>query len=374
MKETARRTHRLSQPALRTLAVVAAAAPLLVSCERPPVALVQNGYRGTAMDQVIDPRLDALKAAANAVPAALPPAPTVGPLAGTIYKNVQVLKDLNVGQFTRVMLSITRWVAPPDQSCGYCHVVGNMASDQRYTKVVARRMLQMVRHINSDWSSHVGATGVTCYTCHRGNVVPQEVWFESPGESAQGGVTAANPNLYSPHATIAGTALPYDPFTAYLLHDQPIRVNATQALPGADGSSLQHTERTYALMMHMSTALGVNCTYCHNTRSMPIWSTSTPKRVTAWYGIRMARELNVDYMESLTRVFPAHRLGVLGDVAKIDCATCHQGVFKPLYGVSMAKDYPELRGPMSTPAATPAAPAAAATTAAAPPTAALTRP
>jgi photosynthetic reaction center cytochrome c subunit len=52
-------------------------------------------------------------------------------------------------------------------------------------------------------------------------------------------------------------------------------------------------------------------------------------------------------------------LGVLGDVAKVNCATCHQGVFKPLYGESMAKDYPELTGVMSHETA----PAAAAPTA-----------
>jgi photosynthetic reaction center cytochrome c subunit len=92
----------------------------------------------------------------------------------------------------------------------------------------------------------------------------------------------------------------------------------------------------------MSTALGVNCTYCHNTRSMASWATSPPQRVTAWYGIRMVRDLNNQYMESIANVFPPHRLGPTGDVAKANCQTCHQGVFKPLYGVSMLKDYPEL--------------------------------
>jgi photosynthetic reaction center cytochrome c subunit len=49
-------------------------------------------------------------------------------------------------------------------------------------------------------------------------------------------------------------------------------------------------------------------------------------------------------MVPLKTTFPEHRLGVLGDVAKVNCATCHQGLFKPLYGESMAKDYPELQG------------------------------
>jgi photosynthetic reaction center cytochrome c subunit len=42
-------------------------------------------------------------------------------------------------------------------------------------------------------------------------------------------------------------------------------------------------------------------------------------------------------------VFPAHRKGPLGDVAKLNCATCHQGAYKPLNGAQMAKDFPELQ-------------------------------
>ena len=65
----------------------------------------------------------------------------------------------------------------------------------------------------------------------------------------------------------------------------------------------------------------------------------------------MARSLNNDHMKPLTDVFPAHRKGELGDVAKINCGTCHQGAYKPLYGVSMLGDFPELKGE---PAAKPA--------------------
>ena len=124
-------------------------------------------------------------------------------------------------------------------------------------------------------------------------------------------------------------------------------------------------ESTYALMITISQGLGVNCTYCHNTRSLGAWSSSTPQRTTAYYGIRMVRAINNDYLVPLTSTFPAHRLGVLGDVAKVNCATCHQGLFKPLYGASMAKDYPELTGVMSS------APAGSPTEGTPPPTASL---
>jgi photosynthetic reaction center cytochrome c subunit len=137
--------------------------------------------------------------------------------------------------------------------------------------------------------------------------------------------------------------LPYDPFTPYLKDAQAIRVISKTSLPTGNLSSTQQTEGTYALMIHMSTSLGVNCTYCHNSNNFASWEGVPPQRATAWYGIRMARDLNNDYLEPLTKTFPANRLGPTGDVAKINCTTCHQGAYKPLYGAQMAKDYPELQ-------------------------------
>jgi photosynthetic reaction center cytochrome c subunit len=100
------------------------------------------------------------------------------------------------------------------------------------------------------------------------------------------------------------------------------------------------------LMMHMSDALGVNCTYCHNSRSFYSWDQSAPQRTTAWYAIRHVRELNNDWVVPLTDILPASRKGPLGDVYKVYCTTCHQGAYKPLYGAPMAKDYPSLQGPI----------------------------
>ena len=147
--------------------------------------------------------------------------------------------------------------------------------------------------------------------------------------------------------SVALASLPYDPFTPFLVQSNEIRVVSTTALPAGNRQSIKQTEWTYGLMMHMSQSLGVNCTYCHNTRSFASWDASTPQRGTAWYGIRMARDLNTAYMEPLTSVFPAQRNGPGGDVAKVNCATCHQGAFKPLYGASMVKGHPELIGTRS---------------------------
>jgi photosynthetic reaction center cytochrome c subunit len=218
-------------------------------------------------------------------------------------------------------------------------------------------MIQMVQHINSDWKQHVDGTGVTCYTCHRGQPVPSQIWFNDPGPAHSEFLGTVGKNYAN---GVAGdSSLPYDPFTPFLEKDYGIRVQSTTALPTGDRQSIKQTDWTYALMFHFSSALGVNCTYCHNSRSFGNWEQSTPQRVTAWYGIRMVRDLNNDYLDKLQNVFPAARLGPLGDSPKVNCATCHQGVYKPLLGAKVLVGFPELAGPV--PPATPpaAAPAAA---------------
>jgi photosynthetic reaction center cytochrome c subunit len=325
------------------------AAIVLLTFERPPVVAAQNGFRGTGMQQVVNPRTRAVSLAANRAPAAPEAADADGDKASTIFENVQLLGDLSIGQFGRIMQAMTDWVAP-NQGCAYCHNTENMASDEVYTKVVARRMLSMVRTINVDWSSHVAQTGVTCYTCHRGQPVPAETWstlpMSRPGLSAPTGQNLASD-------VTAGTSLPRDPFTPYLLGDRNIRVATTGSMPRGNTADVPQAEHTYALMMSMSDALGVNCTFCHNSRAFANWAQSPAPRLTAWHGIRMVRQLNNDYIVPLTPVWAANprgpadgphvaRLGPGGDALKVNCATCHQGANKPLYGAPMARDFPEL--------------------------------
>jgi len=324
------------------LAVLAVSAVMLLSgCERPPIESVQHGYRGTGMVQVYNPRTVEASQDIHAAPVSLPQAPGDGPLASAVYKNVQVLGDLSVAQFARHMVSITSWVAP-NEGCTYCHNPANFSEDSKYTKVVARRMIQMTQHINADWQPHVAQTGVTCYSCHRGQPVPAQVWFKEPDQHRGADFIGerAGQNLAAESVKLA--SLPSDPFTPFLLGDLDIRVSGTTALPNGNRHSIKQTEWTYSLMTHMSSSLGVNCTYCHNTNSFSSWEGSPPQRAKAWHGIRMARDLNNDFMEPLQPTFPAERLGPLGDTAKIKCGTCHQGAYKPLNGAQMAKDIPEL--------------------------------
>jgi photosynthetic reaction center cytochrome c subunit len=303
---------------------------------------VQRGYRGLAMEQRFSESYLRKEDTINKLVKPLPPAKTEGPTAAETYENVQVLGDLSKAQFARTMLSIKSWVAP-DVGCNYCHAAPVYAADDKYTKRVARKMIAMTRHINTDWKQHVGATGVTCYTCHRGNPVPARLWYSSP--TVHDGLLQHRASLRPPEAGSANTTLPADALTDYLLNDQQIRVNGSSALQNGNRNSVWHAEDTYTLMLVMSDSLGVNCTFCHNTRAFASWELSTPQRVTAWYGIRMVRDLNNTVMLPLAGELPPERLGPAGDVPKIYCATCHQGSNKPLYGAPMLKDYPELVRP-----------------------------
>jgi photosynthetic reaction center cytochrome c subunit len=335
-----------------------AAGALLSGCEPPPVNSVQRGFRGTGMVELYRPSTIDAAAALNTPPPVSAPASPDGPRASQVFKNVKVLGDLSAGELAQIMVDMTTWVAP-QQGCTYCHKATDFADDSMYAKVVARRMLQMTQHINADWKTHVSGTGVTCYTCHRGNNVPSNVWYHT-AEPETTGMLGNRAGQNAPAPQVGMTSLPNDPFTPFLEGSDEIRVVSSEALPdGSRPSMIKSTEATYGLMMHMSKSLGVNCTYCHNTRSFQSWDLSTPQRATAYYGIRMARDLNTNYLGSLAGVFPAERLGPTGDVPKLNCATCHQGAYKPLYGADILQGHPGLTGAKMT-ATSASAPAAAA--------------
>ncbi len=334
-----------------TASAVAVAALLTIAMlttagwDRPPIEAVQTGYRGVAMEEVYNPREVAASMEVNQVPPPPWPIDTVdmsGPPAGEIYENVEVLGDLSVDQFGRLMTAMSEWVVGDPAACDYCHNLDNLADDSLYTFQVSRRMLEMTEYINADWGeTHVAPAGVSCYTCHRGNPVPEAIWFEKnvPIRGIVGNLAGQNT------VSIGDTSLPFDPFTPFLVEDNDIRVHGLTALPTGNRTSIKQTEWTFSLMIHMSEAMGVNCTYCHNSRAFYTWDQVPPQRETAWHAIRMVRALNNDYLIPLQPVYPEIRLGPDGDAPKANCTTCHYGVNQPLYGGNVIDQFPSLMGP-----------------------------
>jgi hypothetical protein len=54
--------------------------------------------------------------------------------------------------------------------CDFCHNMEDRASDEKPTKVTARKMMEMVKNINA--TTFNGEQKVSCYTCHHGEQKP----------------------------------------------------------------------------------------------------------------------------------------------------------------------------------------------------------
>ena len=219
----------------------------------------QRGYRGLGMEQVNTGRdIWTSSRRRNQVPAPVDPVDRrTARQSSEVYQNVQVLGDVDSAEFTRLMQAITEWVAP-EQGCAYCHADGeDLSADSLYTKVVARRMLQMTQHLNAEWQPHVGATGVTCYTCHRGNNVPKNIWFKNPGPEAARGMAGNHAGQNTPGAvgrhshrcrTIRSRRSSSRTTTSAW--------SPRRALPEGNRKSIKQAEWTYGLMMHISAGPG----------------------------------------------------------------------------------------------------------------------
>jgi photosynthetic reaction center cytochrome c subunit len=67
----------------------------------------------------------------------------------------------------------------------------------------------------------------------------------------------------------------------------------------------------------------------------------------------MVSDINKRYLDIITDLLPASHRGPEGDSLKVNCTTCHQGVSKPLLGVSLAKSYAKELGPITGPTPAP---------------------
>lgn len=317
-------------------------AALLVSFGRPfAVAAVQTGPAGTGMSVtkfVADTETPDPTVAAYTSAAPIPPQPG-DPRARTAIPGAEpLLGDLTAANYERLVTQMRAWTGIPDL----------LAGEENYQTVVARRMIQMTQNLNENWGGHVnlnGEAGVNCYTCHRGQPVPTGVWFKiTPVNQATAGWAAVQ-NRTTPQS--GSTSLPSDALEKYLLEAEVIAVHDLESRVAQDVTdpatpTWQNAERTFSLMNYFDNALNVNCVFCHNSRAFYDVGQNTPQWAQAQLAIGMVQELNNDYMVPLTDVLPPERLGAQGDVPKIGCLTCHKGYRRPMGGMDMVSDWPEL--------------------------------
>jgi hypothetical protein len=112
--------------------------------------------------------LTSLNWRAHANPATQQPPPE-DKLVEQVRKNIQALKGMPDSQLLPVMHIMRTSLGV---RCDYCHVAENSKywMDDKPTKQIARKMLQMVFDINKN--NFGGKTVVSCNSCHRGNTKP----------------------------------------------------------------------------------------------------------------------------------------------------------------------------------------------------------
>ena len=114
------------------------------------------------------------------------------------FHNLQVFpQNITHDELINAMRFFTRSLGV---RCGHCHVANppgtkpefDFPSDAKPEKGVARTMMRMVTHINGDYVSKVAEhdTKVTCMTCHRGKVTPNDF---DPAPAAQAPAPAPAP-------------------------------------------------------------------------------------------------------------------------------------------------------------------------------------
>ena len=84
-----------------------------------------------------------------------------------VYKNIVQLKGTPADQLMPAMQFIASSLGA---ECAYCHVQGQMESDDKPAKKTARAMIAMTAAINKD--NFRAQREVTCFSCHRGALRP----------------------------------------------------------------------------------------------------------------------------------------------------------------------------------------------------------
>jgi hypothetical protein len=93
-----------------------------------------------------------------------------------VYKNITTLKGITAGELLSDMTFISNSLGV---RCGFCHVQGDFASDDKPEKNTARGMIHMTEDINT---RNFSAQTVSCYTCHNGHPRPMAVPSLSQGD------------------------------------------------------------------------------------------------------------------------------------------------------------------------------------------------
>jgi hypothetical protein len=94
--------------------------------------------------------------------------------AESVFQNIKTLKGVPASRLLAIMNN--GFGHGLGVSCGFCHVPGQWASDEKPNKNIARDMVAMVGRVNADLKSMRNlpdsSPTISCMTCHRGERKP----------------------------------------------------------------------------------------------------------------------------------------------------------------------------------------------------------
>ena len=117
-----------------------------------------------------------------------------GKKAPEVYKNIQVLKDIDSTELIPTMQYMAESLGV---GCDFCHVPSGSDKDEKEMKIKARKMILMTREINKNHFD--GEKAVTCTVCHRGAELPA-AYLAIPEEGSRRVTAAAQPAARLPTA------------------------------------------------------------------------------------------------------------------------------------------------------------------------------
>jgi hypothetical protein len=107
-----------------------------------------------------------------------------GKKAPEVYKNIQVLKDIDSTELIPTMQYMAESLGV---GCDFCHVRSGSDKDEKEMKIKARKMILMTWEINKNHFD--GRKAVSCTVCHRGAELP--VFYPAIPEEGSRSVPAA---------------------------------------------------------------------------------------------------------------------------------------------------------------------------------------
>ena len=254
----------------------------------------------------------ALILAGASLAAAQQPADLAGKTAGQAFKNVQVLKDIPADQLFPTMRFIRDSLG--GVSCQFCHAGDDRASDEKPTKLMARKMIAMELAINK--STFDGRAEVTCYTCHRGSTDPVGTPVIT-GEAAAAAAAEKAPALPTVDQILAK-------YVAALGGEQALRKvtsrieTGTAEVPGGGGAGARTTQGAMefdakAPNLNVLVLPAGNGTTVQGFDGTAAWAQDNRGRVTQATGVELDRaKRTADFYEPLDLKQEYTRMAVRG--------------------------------------------------------------